>query len=115
MRRAVLIAFFLLAPLAIAKAPAPVNQPPCVAIDAMRMTHVVRVPTWPNFLGLRKAVDLKFGGKSIMEKLPGEKPKISADKSKATKQKAMRKKVAKVKGCKLGRTKNKHGQCGRWK
>lgn len=113
MRRTALIILFLLAPIAVARPPgAPRQLPPCMPVDEMRMTHVVHVPQWPNFLLLRKEVDRKYGGKTILEKLPAPKPAI---KVKAAKKKALQRKVARVKGCKPGRTKNNRGQCGRWK
>lgn len=75
MTRAALAALFLAAPLAFAGPGGPPPQlPPCMPVDEMRMTHVVHVPQWPNFLLLRKEVDRKYGGKSIVEKLPAAKP-----------------------------------------
>lgn len=63
------------APLAFAKPGGPEPQlPPCMPVDEMRMTHVVHVPQWPNFLLLRKEVDRKFGGKTILAKLPAAEP-----------------------------------------
>jgi len=114
MNRAALIALGIVAPFVMAGQTAVKKQqlPPCMPIDGMRMTNVVHVPQWPNYLLLRKAVDRKYGGKSIVEKLPAPK----ADPAKVeTVKKALPRKSARAKGCKPGRTKNKYGQCGRWK
>jgi hypothetical protein len=119
MKRLALIALFLLAPLALAKAPVPVNLPPCVAIDGLRMTHVVKGSPqifYFNIFRARKYLTMKRKARSLVEKLAvADQPAVTIKKAAVVKKKALRKKVGKVKGCKPGRTKNSKGQCGRWK
>jgi len=114
MKRAALIALCIVAPFVMAGQTAVKKQqlPPCMPVDEMRMTHVVHVPQWPNYLLLRRAVDRKYGGKSIVEKVPAA--NVAPVKVETVK-KALPRKPVRAKGCKPGRTKNKYGQCGRWK
>lgn len=107
MTRLGLAILFLAAPLAFARPPAaPPQLPPCMPVDEMRMTHVVHVPQWPNFLLLRKEVDQKFGGKSIIDKLPAAKPAAVKVKVK------VKKKLKRVQVCK--RFSKKKKRCTWW-
>lgn len=115
MRRLALIALFLMAPLAMAKESAPPQLPPCMPVSEMRMTHVIRVPTWPSIFSIRKDFRMRRAAKTIIEKLPVVAPASTIRKVAVVKKKALRKRAGKVKGCKPGRTKNKRGKCGRWK
>lgn len=128
MKRAALIALCLLAGIAGAKAPAPVSLPPCVAIDELRLTNVVKGSPqifYFNIFKARKHLRLKRKERSLVGKLPppSDPSAVASAKAEAP---ALRKRIDKTKGpvvrsakrvggCKSGRTRNKRGQCGRWK
>jgi hypothetical protein len=126
MIRMLLIAFALIIPLAAA---GDTGRSPCMPINEMRMLHVIEAPVQIVYRDkiyimnpglLRHQVKAKYANKTIISKVPAE-TQIAVKAIKVVPVKAVKHIVkrtrhhGKMKGCKIGRTKDKYGHCGRWK
>lgn len=109
MNRLALAALFLAAPLALAKAPVLPQLPPCMPLNELRLTNVIKGSPQIRYLNIfsaRKHLAMKRKARSLVEKLPAAAaPPAATMKKPAKAQAAVKKKHKRVQVCKRRNTK----------